>query len=82
MLYEQFSASQDLIVGHDFLLAGNSFQSSDQKNTVKPRYNAGRGRKNFEAKTRVIARFCVTARFPFGRVCHDKTSKCREVKLF
>ena len=25
-------------------------------NTVKPRYNAGRGRKNFEAKNRVIAR--------------------------
>ena len=24
--------------------------------TVKPRYNAGRGRKNFEAKNRVIAR--------------------------
>ena len=23
---------------------------------VKPRYNAGRGRKNFEAKNRVIAR--------------------------
>ena len=26
------------------------------KYTVKPRYNAGRGRKNFEAKNRVIAR--------------------------
>ena len=24
--------------------------------TVRPRYNAGRGRKNFEAKNRVIAR--------------------------
>ena len=22
----------------------------------------------------------VIARFPYGRVCHDKTSKCREVK--
>ena len=28
--------------------------NDDIDNTVKPRYNAGRGRKNFEAKNRVI----------------------------
>ena len=49
-----------------------------KKNTVGPRYNAGRGRKNFEAKNRVI----LIARFPFGRVIHDETSKSHKVLLF
>ena len=41
---------------HHLHLRFMKIQSRLKIDTVKPRYNAGRGRKNFEAKNRVIAR--------------------------
>ena len=49
----------------------NNHVHADITVKLKPRCNTGRGRKDFEAKNRVIA-----------RVFHDETSKCPEVKLF
>ena len=48
----RFYDSQEALIGGIFLY----FTSTPKYYTVKPRYNAGRGRKNFEVKNRVIAR--------------------------
>ena len=45
--------------------------------TVKARYNAGRGRKNFEAKNRVIARSALERGFPMGGFVTIKRPNCR-----
>ena len=54
----------------------------DYGNTVKPHYNAGRGRKNIESKNRVIARSALQRGFPMVGFFTIKRPNAKNISYF